>query len=79
MKSRKDLDEQMNELKIKNWDASEFLENQDDINAYLQVAFESGDPRQITKALGSAAKAQGMHIDSLGYQLSVVPKIKNRI
>ena len=95
----------MEEAKIRKWDSSEFLEDKEEINAYLQVAFESGDPRQITKALGNAAKAQGMidianktgitreHlytglsvngnptlqtltkvIDTLGYQLSVVPK-----
>ncbi len=45
---------------INRWDTAEFLESQEDIDAYLQVAFESGDPRQITKALGNAAKAQGM-------------------
>ena len=96
----------MNEqLKISPWDASEFLESQDDIDAYLEAAFETGDPRQITKALGTVAKAQGLMnianktglagehlhtnfgedgnptlltlttvIDSLGYQLSLVPK-----
>jgi len=47
-------------IKIDRWDATEFLESQEDIDAYLQVAFESGDPKQITKALGNAAKAQGM-------------------
>jgi probable addiction module antidote protein len=47
-------------IKIKQWDAAEFLDNQADIDAYLQVAFESGDPHQITKALGNAAKAKSM-------------------
>ncbi|MDR1001505.1 MAG: putative addiction module antidote protein [Clostridiales bacterium] len=96
-------------IEISKWDTAEFLENQEDIGAYLQVAFESGDPRQITKALGNAAKAQGMidiasktgltreHLytslsesgnptlqtltkvmDTLGYQLSVVPKVDRR-
>jgi probable addiction module antidote protein len=90
---------------ISKWDTAEFLESEEDIDAYLQVAFESGDPKQITKALGNAAKAQGMidiasktgltreHLytslsesgnptlqtltkvmDTLGYQLAVVPK-----
>ena len=96
------MDEQ---VKISRWNASEFLENQEDIDAYLEAAFETGDPKQITKALGNVAKAQGMinianktglareHlytsfsengnptlltlttvIDSLGYQLAVIPK-----
>jgi len=51
----------MNEnIKVSKWDTAEFLENPEDIDAYLQVAFESGDPKQITKALGNAAKALGM-------------------
>ena len=97
-----------NNVKINKWDTAEFLENQADIEAYLQVAFESGDAKQITKALGNAAKAQGMidiasktgltreHlytslsesgnptlqtltkvIDTLGYQLAIVPKGKS--
>jgi probable addiction module antidote protein len=47
-------------VKIRQWDVAEFLDNQADIDAYLQVAFESGDPHQITKALGNAAKAKSM-------------------
>jgi len=46
--------------KISRWDTSDFLSNQDDIDAYIEVAFETGDPKQIAKALGNAAKAQGM-------------------
>jgi probable addiction module antidote protein len=46
--------------KIKQWDTAEFLDDQADIDAYLQVAFESGDPHQITKALGNAARANSM-------------------
>ncbi|MDR2590155.1 MAG: putative addiction module antidote protein [Oscillospiraceae bacterium] len=45
---------------ISKWDTAEFLDTQEDINEYLQVAFESGDTRQITKALGNVAKAKGM-------------------
>ena len=47
-------------IEISRWNTAGFIEDQEDINAYLQVAFESGDPRQITKALGNAAKPQGM-------------------
>jgi len=93
------------QLKTSRWDASEFLESQEDIDAYLEAAFETGDPKQITKALGNVAKVQGVMnianktglarehlytsfsengnptlltlttvIDSLGYQLAVIPK-----
>jgi probable addiction module antidote protein len=45
---------------VSRWDTAEFLNSREDIDAYLQVAFENGDARQITKALGNVAKAQGM-------------------
>ena len=92
-------------LKTNRWDTSEFLESQEDIDIYLEAAFETGEPKQIAKALGNVAKAQGMVnianqtgiareylyncfgengnptlvtlttvIDSLGYQLAVIPK-----
>ena len=48
------------DAKISSWDTSEFLETQEDIQAYLEVSFESGDPKQITKALGNVARAQKM-------------------
>lgn len=45
---------------ISKWDTAELLNSQEDIDIYLQVAFESGDTRQITKALGNVAKSKGM-------------------
>ena len=42
------------------WDASEFLETEADIAAYLAVAFEEGDPDVIKLAIGNVAKARGM-------------------
>ena len=47
-------------IKIEPWDASNFLENQEDVDIYLEVAFETGDPKLITKALINAAKARGV-------------------
>jgi len=47
-------------VSVSRWDTAEFLDSQEDIDAYLQVAFESGDARQITKSLGNVAKAKGM-------------------
>jgi len=46
------------QLKISRWDASEFLEDQEDAEAYLQAAFETGDSKLITKAFSDVAKAQ---------------------
>ena len=45
---------------VSRWDTAEFLDTQEDIDAYLQVTFESGEARKITKALGNVAKARGM-------------------
>ena len=45
---------------IGRWDTAELLENQEEIDLYLQVAFGSGDPTQIVKALDNAARAQEM-------------------
>ena len=51
----------MNEkIIVSKWDTAEFLDTQENSDAYLQVAFESGEARQITKALGNIAKARGM-------------------
>lgn len=50
----------MEDVNVSRWDAAEFLETQEDIDAYLQAAFEIGDPKQIAKALGNVAKAQGV-------------------
>ena len=48
------------ETMVKRWDTAEILETREDIDMYLNLAFESNDPKQITKALGNAARAQGM-------------------
>ena len=41
------------------WDAADHLESEEDIVAYLEAAFEDGDPVLIAAALGDIAKAQG--------------------
>ena len=50
----------MDKIKISRWDATEVLKTQEDIDLYLKYTFEDGDPRLIAKALGNAARAQGM-------------------
>lgn len=42
------------------WDASEYLESEADIAAYLNAALEDGDTSVIVTALGDIARAKGM-------------------
>ena len=42
------------------WDTVEQLETPADIAAYLEAAFEDGDPDLIAHALGVAARSKGM-------------------
>lgn len=42
------------------WDASEYLETEADIAAYLNAALEDGDTSVIAAALGDIARAKGM-------------------
>ncbi len=46
--------------KAKKWDASEYLETEADIAAYLNAALEDGDTSVIAAALGDIARAKGM-------------------
>lgn len=42
------------------WDVTEFLDSDAAIAAYLDAAFEDGDPALIVAAIGDVAKARGM-------------------
>lgn len=42
------------------FDSADYLETAEDVAAYLEAAFEDGDPAVITHALGVAARAEGM-------------------
>ncbi len=42
------------------WDPADHLESDEDIVAYLEAAFEDGDPALVAAALGDIAKARGM-------------------
>ena len=42
------------------WDSAELLENPEEIAAYIEAAFEDGDPAVITHALGVVTRAKGM-------------------
>ncbi len=47
-------------LKTRTWDPAEHLETEEDIAAYLEAAFEEGDPALVAAALGDIARAKGM-------------------
>ncbi|MGD0831708.1 MAG: hypothetical protein ABR907_12230 [Terracidiphilus sp.] len=49
-------------LKTTLWDPSEYLDSPNSIAAYLEAAFEDGDPAPIAAALGDIARA--MHANS---------------
>ncbi len=46
--------------RTRRWDAAEHLKSDEDIVAYLEAAFEDGDPALIAAALGDIARARGM-------------------
>src|ERR1044072_4881605 len=46
--------------RTRTWDAAEHLKSDDDIAAYLNAAFDDGDPALIAAALGDIARAKGM-------------------
>ncbi len=50
----------MAKTKTKPYDAAEYLETDEDMAAYLQAAFEDGEPAVIIRALGNIARARGM-------------------
>ena len=47
-------------VKTKIWDASEHLGSEEEIFAYMNAAFEDGNPALIAAAVGDIAKARGM-------------------
>jgi probable addiction module antidote protein len=46
--------------KTKAWDVTEHLDTPEAIAAYLEAAFEDGDPSLISAAIGDVARARGM-------------------
>jgi probable addiction module antidote protein len=47
-------------LETSRWDSADLLESPEDIAAYIEAAFEDGDPAVITHALGVVARAKGL-------------------
>ena len=50
----------MNTTQTRPWDAADHLESDEDVVAYLEAAFEDGDPALIAAALGDIARVRGM-------------------
>ena len=48
------------QAKTLDWDAADYLEDLEDVVAYMEAAFEDGDSRVITAALGDIARSKGM-------------------
>jgi len=46
--------------KLKKWDVTEHMDNEEYISEYLKAAFESGDISEITRALADVARARNM-------------------
>jgi len=47
-------------LKLKKWDVTEHMDNEEFISEYLKAAFESGNIPEITRALADVARARNM-------------------
>ncbi|MCD9473002.1 addiction module antidote protein, partial [Photobacterium phosphoreum] len=50
----------MSKIKTRPFDVSNYLNDEADIAAYLQVAIEDGDPALLAAALGDIARARGV-------------------
>jgi len=50
----------MAKVKVRPFDAAEFLRDEAEIGAFLDEAMESGDTRVIAAALGAVARRRGM-------------------
>lgn len=50
----------MPDIKTTPWDSADHLNTTEDVAAYLEAAFEDGDPSLISHALGVVARARGM-------------------
>ncbi len=50
----------MNKIKTRPFDMQNYLKSEEDIEVYLQVVLEDGDPALLAAALGDIARARGM-------------------
>jgi probable addiction module antidote protein len=50
----------MTDVKTFAWKSEDHLKTREDVAAYLEAAFEDGDPELIARALGVVARSKGM-------------------
>lgn len=50
----------MSNVKFSRYDAADYLQTDEQITAYLEVAMEDGDPAIVARALGAVARARNM-------------------
>ena len=50
----------MNKIKTRPFDAANYLNDEEDVAAYLTAVMEEGDPALLAGALGDIARARGM-------------------
>jgi probable addiction module antidote protein len=50
----------MGKINTRPFDAANYLNDEEDVAAYLQVVMEDGDPALLAAALGDIARARGM-------------------
>ena len=50
----------MKPVKTTVWDPAEYLDTEEQITAYLEDIFKSGDPELMIAAVGDVARARGM-------------------
>jgi len=48
------------DVKLSRFDASKYLETEEDIAAYLDITLQEDDPQLLNVALGNIARARGM-------------------
>ena len=47
-------------MELKKFDVIDFLDSDEDLVTYLNIALEENDPQYFVKALGNVARAKGM-------------------
>jgi probable addiction module antidote protein len=52
-------------IETRPWDAAEHLDSTEAVLAYLEAAFEDGDPELVAAALNDVARAKGLDRDAL--------------
>src|ERR1700678_1997825 len=57
-------------IKLKPFDVAKHLDSEEMIQAYLDAAFEIGDPAYVAQAIGTIARARGMSNVAKGSGLS---------